>query len=136
MHFTLKITRSERNTQSKPYFKRKHMKIEVIVQNYRNMVVDNIRLSLISLQSQLIKSSKKLEYIGPSTAVIKEMAVGLSDSIGPVERLLEQIKTGNTTKALILIDSEGKAIDLLSGEALTNQEALSQILENAKTPEK
>lgn len=110
------------------------MSVQQMKNNYLKLVVDSLKITIGTLQVSLLKSADKLDNLTPETAELKSMAVSLAFEFNPIHQYLEQLKiTGSVPKALIFIDSDGKTVDLLSGKAISGQEAINQVLDNVKT---
>lgn len=108
------------------------MELQQVKDTYLNMVIDSLRFAIGTLQVSLLKSADQLDNLSPETAELKALAVSLARDINPASLFLEQLKIGLTPKALIFIDDQGIAHDLITGKPLSGQQCINQILDNVK----
>jgi len=108
------------------------MELRQLRKDSLTLVINSLRIAIGTLQMSLLKSADELDDLSPATAELKQLAVDMSLNVNPLHPYLEIIKTGSTPKAVIFLDEQGIARDLVTGKTLSGQQCIDLILDNIK----
>ncbi|MDP2335879.1 MAG: hypothetical protein Q8N05_05430 [Bacteroidota bacterium] len=104
-------------------------KTEAMLNSLRERYLDILSEQLVKVELEIVNAYHRLGE-RESDMIVKSSIVSVLDEMMSVNALVSALKHGGEAKSIILINSSGRAVDLLSVKELKENEIFNQILDN------